>query len=177
MKCIALLTTMAFAAAPSVVYAVPPAIHTLRGGGGMGADTATHEEEDGTDHHRHHRRDIEIDDDVDDVGIKEVGEQMMHNPPSNWDGMHGPSRRALIERQLDGDEDDEDEDVTDPFVDSDVVGHLIENDNVEVNDGLYDWEDDDERMMDKSYDPPIDSVTVSSHSLSRTVFLTDQNLV
>ena len=99
-----------------------------------------------------------------DVGIEEVGEQMMHDPPSNWDGMHGPSRRALLERELDGDDeggDDEDDDgIIDPYVDSDVVGRLIENNDDDVNNGLYDWEDDDERMMDKSYSPPIDSVTV-----------------
>ena len=100
-------------------------------------------------------------------GVEEVGEQIEHYPPPNWDGMHAPSRRVLMERQLEGVDDaeeEEEEEVHDPYVGMLVVGNLI--DDVEEDDfGLYDWEEDDERKDDKSYEPPIDSVTVSPHYL------------
>ena len=99
-------------------------------------------------------------------GVEEVGEQIEHYPPPNWDGMHAPSRRVLMERQLGGamddaeeEEEEGEEEVHDPFAGMLVVGNLIED--VENDTGLYDWEEDDERKDDKSYEPPIDSVTVS----------------
>ena len=92
-------------------------------------------------------------------GVEEVGEQIEHYPPPNWDGMQTPSRRVLMERQLEGMDGAEEEEVHDPYVGMLVAGNLIED--VENDTGLYDWEEDDERKEDKSYDPPIDSVMVS----------------
>ena len=101
-------------------------------------------------------------------GVEEVGEQIEHYPPPNWDGMHAPSRRVLMERQLEGTMDDaqEEDEVHDPFGGMLVVGNLIED--VENDTGLYDWEEDDERKDDKSYEPPVDSVTVSPSRPHRT---------
>ncbi|KAL3781757.1 hypothetical protein ACHAW5_004108 [Stephanodiscus triporus] len=103
-------------------------------------------------------------------GVEEVGEQMEHYPPPNWDGMLTPSRRSLMESRLDGIDGDDDEttgeggEVHDPYVGEDVVGRLIED--VENDTGLFDWEAvDDEKMENKSYDPPVGSVTLEGNDL------------
>lgn len=100
---------------------------------------------------------------LDEDGIDEVGEQVQHYPPSNWDGMSTPSRRELMRtRALDASFQHFVDDSEDPNPDAGVMGRLIEDEN---DMGLFDWE----MMVDatattveeKVYEPPSDAITVS----------------
>ena len=97
-------------------------------------------------------------------GIDEVGEQVQHYPPPNWDGLSTPSRRELMRnRALDASLQqhlvDESED---PNPDIVVMGRLIEDEN---DTGLFDWEmiidATATTVEEKVYDPPVDAITVS----------------
>jgi hypothetical protein len=97
-------------------------------------------------------------------GIDEVGEQVQHYPPPNWDGLSTPSRRELMRTRasdfsLQQHLVDESED---PNPDIAVMGRLIEDEN---DTGLFDWEmivdATATTVEEKVYDPPVDAITVS----------------
>jgi hypothetical protein len=100
-------------------------------------------------------------------GIDEVGEQVQHYPPPNWDGLSTPSRRELMRnRALDASLQQQhlvDESV-DPNPDIAIMGRLIEDEN---DTGLFDWEmivdaaTATTTVEEKVYDPPVDAITVS----------------
>jgi hypothetical protein len=99
-------------------------------------------------------------------GIDEVGEQVQHHPPPNWDGLSTPSRRELMRnRALDASLQQHlvDESV-DPNPDIAIMGRLIEDEN---DTGLFDWEmivdaaTATTTVEEKVYDPPVDAITVS----------------
>ena len=102
-------------------------------------------------------------------GIDEVGEQVQHYPPPNWDGLSTPSRRELMRnRALDASLQqhlvDESED---PNPDIAVMGRLIEDEN---DTGLFDWEmivdATATTVEEKVYDPPVDAITVSLYIMN-----------